>query len=133
VVSYRLQDSSRSKALLSREEEEEEKNRIDGVAASFREVAVFGETWQPSNFTARSCSYRGQCEGVVRNLTPYAVPLMCDSCQSKPVLRICEECLTSCAAYFSEKSGGLVATETRRGTDYEEDPIGKKEASIITV
>ena len=124
---YRLQGSSRSKALLSREEEEE-KNRIDGVAASFREVAVFGETWQPSNFTARSCSYRGQCEGVARNLIPYAVPHTCDSCQSKPVLRICEECLTRCAAYFSEKSGCRVRTETRRGTDYEEDPIGKKEA-----
>ena len=29
--------------------------------------------------------------------------------------------------------GDFVATETRRGTDYEEDPIGKKNAHITTV
>ena len=77
---------------------------VEGVPASFREAAVFWETRQSSNLSTRSYPCCGQREGVARNLIPCAVPHPCDSCQSKTVLRICEECLTGCTAYFSEKS-----------------------------
>jgi ATP-dependent Clp protease ATP-binding subunit ClpX len=68
---------------------------------------VFWETRKPSNRKARSCSYCGQHEDVVRNLVPHAVPHTCDSCQSKTVLLICEECLTDCAASLAQRNGAI--------------------------
>ena len=67
---------------------------------------MFWETRQPSNHPSRSCSYCGQREGVARNLIPQVVPHTCDSCQSKTVLLICEECITSCAASLAQRNGG---------------------------
>jgi ATP-dependent Clp protease ATP-binding subunit ClpX len=66
---------------------------------------VFWETRQPSSQPVRTCSYCGQREGVVRNLIPHTVPHTCDSCQSKTVLLICEECITGCAASLAQRNG----------------------------
>ena len=68
---------------------------------------MFWETRKPSNRNARSCSYCGQREDVVRNLVPHAVPHTCDSCQSKTVLLICEECITGCAASLAQRNGAI--------------------------
>ena len=66
---------------------------------------MFWETKQPANHPVRSCSYCGQREGVVRNLIPHTVPHICDSCQNKTVLLICEECITGCAASLAKQNG----------------------------
>ncbi|MDE3051260.1 MAG: AAA family ATPase, partial [Nitrospirota bacterium] len=68
---------------------------------------MFWETRRPSTQPARSCSYCGQREGVVRNLIPHAVPHTCDTCQSKTVLLICEECITGCAASLAQRNGAI--------------------------
>jgi ATP-dependent Clp protease ATP-binding subunit ClpX len=65
---------------------------------------VFWETRQPPDQPARSCSYCGQHEGIARNLIPHTVPYTCDSCQSKSLLLICEECVTVCAAALAQRS-----------------------------
>ena len=65
---------------------------------------MFWETRQPPDQPARSCSYCGQHEGIARNLIPHTVPHTCDSCQSKSLLLICEECVTVCAAALAQRS-----------------------------
>ena len=65
---------------------------------------MFWETRKPPDQPARSCSYCGQHEGIARNLIPHTVPYTCDSCQSKSLLLICEECVTVCAAALAQRS-----------------------------